>query len=257
MLKAATSSVSYKRQPGGLHMDMMCSFRKSLLRRKSDDPVVDMSSAKPLDYAADLQEFAVSEAEYLGQHAEYHVLVTGAAVFNKEGKLLLVQRAADETAFPNYWVSCSVLFAGGLSDVKCPRAGWGIDTAQEIPGGKVDDTDESILHAAARELKEETGLEARRVVRKVDSFTFVVERAGRPATKFLKMIFEIEVDRAEGSAVVLDAIEHQQFVFASEDEVAGERVGDVQLEYISARNKAVKLEAFRLRGARGEASIAI
>ncbi|EOA84028.1 uncharacterized protein SETTUDRAFT_164342 [Exserohilum turcica Et28A] len=189
-----------------------------------------MSSAKPLDYAADLQEFAVSEAEYLGQHAEYHVLVTGAAVFNKEGKLLLVQRAADETAFPNYW---------------------------EIPGGKVDDTDESILHAAARELKEETGLEARRVVRKVDSFTFVVERAGRPATKFLKMIFEIEVDRAEGSAVVLDAIEHQQFVFASEDEVAGERVGDVQLEYISARNKAVKLEAFRLRGARGEASIAI
>lgn len=36
----------------------------------------------------------------------------------------------------------------------------------------MDDTDETILHAAARELKEETGLTATRVVRKVAQFTF-------------------------------------------------------------------------------------
>lgn len=36
----------------------------------------------------------------------------------------------------------------------------------------MDDTDETILHAAARELKEETGLTVIRAVRKVAQFTF-------------------------------------------------------------------------------------
>ena len=64
-----------------------------------------MTTSKPLEYSADLQEFALSEAEYLRQHPEYSVLATGAVVFNKDGKLLLVQRAADERAFPDCWVS--------------------------------------------------------------------------------------------------------------------------------------------------------
>jgi isopentenyldiphosphate isomerase len=61
-----------------------------------------------LDYPSSLQEYAVSEEDYIRQHAEYDLLVTGAVVFNKEGKLLLVQRAADEKAFPNLWVSSNV-----------------------------------------------------------------------------------------------------------------------------------------------------
>ena len=64
-----------------------------------------MTTSKPLEYSADLQEFALSEAEYLRQHPEYNVLATGAVVFNNDGKLLLVQRAADEKAFPDCWVS--------------------------------------------------------------------------------------------------------------------------------------------------------
>jgi hypothetical protein len=61
-----------------------------------------------LSYSSSLQEYAVSEQEYLRQHPEYDLLVTGAVVFNKEGKVLLVQRAADEKAFPNLWVSPNV-----------------------------------------------------------------------------------------------------------------------------------------------------
>jgi hypothetical protein len=57
------------------------------------------------DYPPSLEEFAVNAAEYLHQHPEYDVLCTGVAVFNEEGKLLLVRRAADEKAFPNMWVS--------------------------------------------------------------------------------------------------------------------------------------------------------
>lgn len=64
-----------------------------------------MTSSKPLEYSADLQEFAISAPEYLSQHGQHDVLVTGAVVFDKEGKLLLVQRAADERAFPDCWVS--------------------------------------------------------------------------------------------------------------------------------------------------------
>jgi hypothetical protein len=56
-------------------------------------------------FSDSLQEFAVSEATYLRQHPGYDCLVTGSIVFNEQGKLLLVQRAAEERAFPDFWVS--------------------------------------------------------------------------------------------------------------------------------------------------------
>jgi isopentenyldiphosphate isomerase len=56
-------------------------------------------------YPPSLEQYAVNAAEYLRQHSEYDVLCTGAVVFDKHGKLLLVQRAADELAFPNMWAS--------------------------------------------------------------------------------------------------------------------------------------------------------
>lgn len=51
----------------------------------------------------------------------------------------------------------------------------------------MDDTDETILHAAARELKEETGLTATRVVRKVAQFTFSDGLRNRPTKTWLKV----------------------------------------------------------------------
>jgi hypothetical protein len=56
-------------------------------------------------YEPALQEYAVNEQVYLQQHPEYDVLCTGVVVFDKDGKLLIVQRAADEKAFPNMWAS--------------------------------------------------------------------------------------------------------------------------------------------------------
>jgi 8-oxo-dGTP pyrophosphatase MutT (NUDIX family) len=122
-----------------------------------------------------------------------------------------------------------------------------VDKKQEIPGGKVDDTDKTILHAAARELREEAGLEATRVLRKVTQFTFRDERPGRPTKTWLKTIFEMEVPNLD--EVVLDPVEHQKFLWASEEEIVNDAVGEVKLKYISPSNKAVKLEAFRMRRA--------
>jgi hypothetical protein len=83
------------------------------------------------------------------------------------------------------------------------------------------------------------------VLRKITQFTFVEESPGRPTTTWLKVIFEMDVQNTE--YVVLDPIEHQKFLFASEDEIINDRVGDVEIRYISPQNKTVKLEAFRIR----------
>lgn len=115
---------------------------------------------------------------------------------------------------------------------------------QEIPGGKIDDTDETLLHAAVRELKEETGLTATRVRSKVAEFTFEDGRPGRPPVTWLKLIFEVEVKDLN---ITLDPVEHQQYLFASEEEVVKDLVGDVKLAYISPPNKRIKLDAFKLR----------
>ncbi len=57
------------------------------------------------DYAPSLQRFAISESEYLSQHPDVQIICTGAVVFNDEGKILLVQRAKEEKAYPDAWVS--------------------------------------------------------------------------------------------------------------------------------------------------------
>jgi isopentenyldiphosphate isomerase len=60
-----------------------------------------------LSYPPSLQEYAVTERGYLEQHPELDYVCTGAVVFNDEGKMLLVQRAKEESAFPDFWVSAA------------------------------------------------------------------------------------------------------------------------------------------------------
>ncbi|KAF2475706.1 uncharacterized protein BDR25DRAFT_331499 [Lindgomyces ingoldianus] len=180
-----------------------------------------MSDPKPLiafEHPPCLQEYMISEKEFFQQNPQYTHLVTGAVVFNSEGNILLVQRAADEKAFPNLW---------------------------EIPGGKVDSTDETILHAAARELKEETGLDTSRIVRKVGEFSWseVSKKTGFQQ-HWQKLIFEMEV---KDMKIVLDPNEHQEYLFATEEDVLKGKSADVALSYITPANKTIKLEAFKFR----------
>lgn len=58
-----------------------------------------------LVYESSLQEYAVSKSDFLSQHQGIDNICTGAVVFNKDSKLLLVQRAKEELAFANLWVS--------------------------------------------------------------------------------------------------------------------------------------------------------
>ena len=80
------------------------SFYLDYFRHPSFVPLFNNMSGVLLDYPPSLAEYAVTEQEFLRRHPEFDILCTGVVVFNKEGKLLLVQRAAEEKAFPNFWV---------------------------------------------------------------------------------------------------------------------------------------------------------
>lgn len=99
---------------------------------------------------ASLADFQQPMQTYLATHPEFDGIAVGACVFSQpqpqsqsqsdlhsteEPRILLVQRAPTDS-MPLLW---------------------------EVPGGACDFEDESLLHAVARELREESGLGARRV----------------------------------------------------------------------------------------------
>ncbi|KAH7312691.1 NUDIX hydrolase domain-like protein [Stachybotrys elegans] len=146
-----------------------------------------------------------------------------AFVFDDKDRVLLVQRASHDS-MPNRW---------------------------EAPGGAADDVDESMLHSAARELFEESGLRAKRFVRFVqeipgsDIGTVYSNRTG--ARHFCRFAFEVGVE--DCSCVKLDPSEHQDFLWAGEEEVKVQRVGEREIPITTPAVHAHLLEAFKARKA--------
>ncbi|KAL5082819.1 hypothetical protein Trisim1_003149, partial [Trichoderma cf. simile WF8] len=94
------------------------------------------------DFAFDesLIEWTVPKSDWLEIHDKnFDGVATSAYIFDAQGRVLLVQRAAHDS-MPNLW---------------------------ETPGGAVDSGDSSILAGCAREVREEVGLVARRMKRLV------------------------------------------------------------------------------------------
>ncbi|KAK0648022.1 NUDIX hydrolase domain-like protein [Cercophora newfieldiana] len=156
-------------------------------------------------------------------------IATGAAVFNADNKVLLVQRASHDS-MPNLW---------------------------EVPGGAVDPEDETILHGAARELWEEAGLVLTRINRFIpeggqdNGFDIRFEDVGYRFTnrtgtrKFCRFAFDAEVESCD--KVNLDPNEHQDYAWASEEEVRAEKIGDRAIPLTGPAGLAMLLTAFRLR----------
>ncbi|KAI1271814.1 NUDIX hydrolase domain-like protein [Xylaria sp. FL0933] len=123
----------------------------------------------------------------------------------------------------------------------------------EPPGGLCDDSDKTIIHGAERELEQQAGLWTFCVSgpvgdpyfftlddgKKVCQFNFAV--VARPAGDFpLKMEINPGNPRAlafTGSdaplVVQLDSEKHQDYVWATEDQVKAKKVNDVVLDFIS------------------------
>ena len=111
-----------------------------------------MTSISPVD------ALSMSKAEcrqtYLQANGKpYDKVVIGALIIKPDAKgspeILMLKRAAHETIYPNVF---------------------------EIPGGKVEDSDATILDAVKREVLEETGMEVAEVIGAVGSFDYTLEK---------------------------------------------------------------------------------
>ncbi|RBA12480.1 hypothetical protein FPRO05_03930 [Fusarium proliferatum] len=164
-------------------------------------------------------DFSVSKHAYLAAHpeAQFGYIATSALVLDtsiaSEPRILLLQRAASDDD-PNKW---------------------------EPPGGACDDEDESVLSAAARELREEAGLEAKWVGGPVGEPHFFTLDDGKRVCQFN---FLVKVDLGSQD-VKLSPDEHQRFVWASESEVRERKAGDVELEFTRDEVQQTVLAAFQ------------
>ncbi|KAF2141526.1 uncharacterized protein K452DRAFT_288217 [Aplosporella prunicola CBS 121167] len=182
------------------------------------------TTEKLFAFPEDLSQLSVDHATFLRLHPKYHQVAVGALVFHND-RLLLVKRSATERSFANCW---------------------------EFPGGSVDPEDKTIFHAVARELMEEAGLRAVSILNQVGEGVEFHSGWGMRKKMWLKLSFEVEV--AEGKEktekdipVKLDPIEHQAYLWVTEDDIRRGEVDGIQLQFVTAAQTAVMLECFRQR----------
>ncbi|KAL9099263.1 MAG: hypothetical protein Q9163_005216 [Psora crenata] len=114
-------------------------------------------------------------------------------------EILHLKRAAHEDAYPNIW---------------------------EIPGGKVEDSDPTILDAVKREVIEETGMEVVKVIGAVKSFDYAMEKKMEDAggaeviirLNSLQLNFICVVAKYD---VLVSPEEHSEYQFARRSMLAG------------------------------------
>lgn len=175
------------------------------------------------DYLSKLNEAAITKLEGLA---------TGAVIFSahhpadQPDRVLLVQRASHDS-MPNRW---------------------------EIPGGAVDEG-ETVLGGVVREVWEESGLEVRRFTASVGSGDGLAAGAvfqTRRGTFIFKLTFVVEVE--DSSAVTLDPDEHQDYVWATEEECRAKLVdrsaegkGPTELVFTTAAQEWAIMRAFEIR----------
>ncbi|KAI9777493.1 MAG: hypothetical protein M1816_004715 [Peltula sp. TS41687] len=116
----------------------------------------------------------------------------------------MIKRAASEEAFPNAW---------------------------ELPGGHVEESDETMRHAVTREVLEETGQVVEQVVGEID------EMAWEGPTTNVQLNYVVSV-RA-GQDVKLNPVEHSAWLWASQ--------GDLHDLYMTPEMRVRLEEHFCLR----------
>ncbi|KAG9250734.1 NUDIX hydrolase domain-like protein [Emericellopsis atlantica] len=171
-----------------------------------------------------LRQYAVPMRQWLATNDKrFHGLHASAVVFNASGtKALLLQRAAHDS-MPGRW---------------------------EPAGGAIDPGDETILQGCARELYEEAGLKAKRIVRQIGSGDPFTNRTGTHI--FWRLAFEVEVEDTDD--VTNDPNEHARWIWASQKEIEEERREEdgEEIPITTTRMKKTLLDAFHLKREAGE-----
>jgi 8-oxo-dGTP pyrophosphatase MutT (NUDIX family) len=169
-------------------------------------------------FSPSLAPYNIPPAEYLAAHPTLKGLVVSAVILHNS-RVLLIQRAPHD-GFPLKW---------------------------ECPGGGVDQTDATILHAVCREVHEETGLRVTGISDVVDILEFEGGQNDK-GTLWRKITFLMELDAKEFLEVQLDPEEHVDAVLAAEEDVlAGKAQGRV-LEFAYDEHKQTVLDVLKRAG---------
>ncbi|KAI5919302.1 NUDIX hydrolase domain-like protein [Camillea tinctor] len=180
----------------------------------------DSGSAPPapmnFKVAHSVDNFNIPLQDLMESHEHVTDIAVGACVFDSDGRVLLVQRAAKDS-LPFLW---------------------------EVPGGGCEFEDETVLHSVARELGEESGLCAQRIGDELGVLDLFTTRT--PGRLVRKYTFIVEV---EGYDVRLNPAEHKAYLWVSEDEARAKRCGNVEIVYTSKGQEEVILKAFEKRKA--------
>jgi 8-oxo-dGTP pyrophosphatase MutT (NUDIX family) len=172
-------------------------------------------------FSPSLAPYNVPSATYLAANPGLTDLVVSAIIVH-DNRVLLIQRAPHD-GFPLKW---------------------------ECPGGGMERTDATILHAVCREAYEETGLDVEHVVDLVDTLEF----DGGKATKWRKLTFlvALRADEEGGMpSVCLNDEEHVDAVWAAEEDLlAGRAEGrDIVFAYDTQRQTLLDVLGGDLRDA--------
>jgi 8-oxo-dGTP pyrophosphatase MutT (NUDIX family) len=152
------------------------------------------STAAPFQLSPSLNHLMIPLQTWLAQNTYSDRLAVGGLIFHpttNHTRLLILQRANNESAFPNVW---------------------------EIPGGTCEAADETILHSLAREIREEKHLTLQTILDQVGD----VEHLVLKGKWWSKICFLVKVDlgdRGERAQVSLRPEEHQAVRWASRVEV--------------------------------------
>lgn len=135
-----------------------------------------------------------SKSNYIQGHQGVNKVVVGAVIHDKQGRILLLQRAAHESIYPNMY---------------------------ELPGGNVEDTDTNMRAALCREVKEEASLDITQVLREMESLTYTTSKGS--VTKQVNFLVEVQhhdfkVDLSEHSTGIW-ALKDDMFSLAMTDEM--------------------------------------
>jgi 8-oxo-dGTP pyrophosphatase MutT (NUDIX family) len=176
-------------------------------------------------FSPSLTPYNIPPANYLAAHPTFKGLIVSAVVIHKN-RVLLIQRAPHD-GFPLKW---------------------------ECPGGGVDQTDATILHAVCREVHEETGLGVTHIADVVDILEF--EGGGSDkGTLWRKITFLVGLDPEDLPEVRLDAEEHVDAVWASEGDVLAGKAEGRDIEFAYDEHKQTILDVLRRAGGNAEGSL--
>ena len=183
-----------------------------------------MSAITPLStsltIASHLQSYQVPIPTYLSAGDSPPIPIAhmvASAVVIHAGRVLLLQRAAHSFQ-PLLW---------------------------ELPGGRCETRDQSVIASAARELWEESGLVAEKVIDVVGEYDWLDQ-----GEKWKKVTFLMDIENdGQGNGqpqVMIDPKEQAGFIWATKEEVVANLCGETPLSWTSDEQRQTVLRSFEL-----------